>query len=202
MLIKHYTTLIDSGGVSQRPEYLQIKNEVDTAIKNVVWPLGSDKFTIYPQSGKKRKEGNGVTPIKKMFQTNIKAFDWTLEKSLDIGTFKKPGKIDAVKAVGTKYFAIEWETGNISSSHRSLNKMALGMIKDVLIGGILIVPTRNLYNYLTDRVGNYDELQPYFPFWRTVQCKEGFLQIITIEYDETSYDVPKIKKGTDGRAII
>ena len=202
MQIKHYTTLIDSGEFSQQAEFSQIKKEVDTAIKNVVWPIGSDKFTIYPQSGKKTGEGNGVVPIKKMFQANIKGFGWELEKSLDIATLKQPGHLDAAKAVGTKYFAIEWETGNISSSHRAINKMALGIIKDVLIGGILILPTRTLYPYLTDRIGNFAEIEPYFPLWRSIKCDEGFLQIIAIEHDATSYDVPKIPKGTDGRALV
>ncbi|MGA1841038.1 MAG: hypothetical protein ACMUIU_10470 [bacterium] len=51
---------------------------------------------------------------------------------------------DATYIVGDRLFCVEWETGNISSSHRAINKMALGIIRDILIGGILIVPTRNL----------------------------------------------------------
>lgn len=58
-----------------------------------------------------------------------------------------------------------------------------------------------MYQYLTDRVGNYRELEPYFPLWQSLICEEGYLAVISIEHDSVSYDVPKIPKGTDGRAL-
>jgi hypothetical protein len=64
-----------------------------------------------------------------------------------------------------KFFALEWETGNVSSSHRSLNKLVLGIQRGLLVGGALIVPTKHMYRYLTDRVGNYEELAPFFDFY-------------------------------------
>jgi Restriction endonuclease BamHI len=97
--------------------------------------------------------------------------------------------------------AIEWETGNISSSHRALNKMALGLMKRLLIAGVLIVPSRKLYKFLTDRVGNFDELAPYLDLWAAVPCSEGVLEIVVVEQDAESKRVPKIPKGTDGRAL-
>lgn len=54
--------------------------------------------------------------------------------------------------------------------------------------------------YLTDRIGNIGELEPYFPLWRNLTGISGALRIIVIEHDETSFDVPRIPKGTDGRA--
>jgi hypothetical protein len=36
----------------------------------------------------------------------------------------------------------------ISSSHRALNKMVMGILNGTLIGGALVLPTRELYNYL------------------------------------------------------
>ena len=49
-----------------------------------------------------------------------------------LGSREKPGKIDAVKNLPDgRYFAFEWETGNISSSHRALNKMAIGLLDGV-----------------------------------------------------------------------
>lgn len=48
-----------------------------------------------------------------------------LEEPLDIAILKKPGKLDAVLYTDYGPVALEWETGNISSSHRALNKMAL-----------------------------------------------------------------------------
>ena len=98
--------------------------------------------------------------------------------------------------------AIEWETGNISSSHRSLNKMALGLMRGTIAAGILVVPSRELYRYLTDRVGNMQELEPYLDLWKSIPCTfGGILQVIAIEHDSTSTKVPRILKGTDGRAL-
>ena len=64
-----------------------------------------------------------------------------------------------------------------------------------------VVPTRNLYKYLTDRVGNIDEIDPYFDLWRCVPCSEGVLEVVVVEHDAESLDVPRISKGTDGRAL-
>ena len=147
-------------------------------------------------------EGNGVKPIKNVFIKNLDELGWKLEHKIDIATVKKPGAIDATRKIGSKYFAVEWETGNISSSHRAMNKMALGILKGVLKGGILIVPSKNLASYLTDRIGNYHELEPYFPLWESINCKNGYLGVIEIEHDSTSIKVPRIEKGTDGRAKI
>jgi len=126
---------------------------------------------------------------------------WRLEEPLDIATATRPGKLDAVRNTRFGPFAIEWETGNISSSHRALNKMALGILKTKLAGGALVVPSRKLYKYLTDRVGNFAELEPYLDLWKAVPCRQGLLQIFVVEYDATSTDVPRIAKGTDGRAL-
>lgn len=104
--------------------------------------------------------------------------------------------------VGEKFFVLEWETGNISSSHRAINKMCLGLLDGTLIGGVLVVPTRAMYKYLTDRVGNFTELEPYFRFWRRCPVKEGLLAVIAIEHDGVSRDVQRIPKGTDGRALL
>ena len=65
----------------------------------------------------------------------------------------------------------------------------------------LIVPSRALYSYLTDRVGNIQELEPYLKLWKSIPCKNGILEIVVIEHDATSQEVPRIPKGTDGRAL-
>ncbi|MDZ8258105.1 hypothetical protein [Nostoc sp. ChiQUE01b] len=66
----------------------------------------------------------------------------------------------------------------------------------------MVLPSRKLYPYLTDRIGNYEELEPYFDVWRAVRIEEGFLAIFVIEHDLLDNNVPKITKGTDGRALI
>ena len=142
-----------------------------------------------------------MPPIKLGLMAELERQGWKLEEPLDIATVTRPGDLDAVLYTAHGPVAVEWETGNISSSHRALNKMVLGLSKGVLIAGTLIVPTRELYQYLTDRVGNLSELVPYFDLWRSVPCKSGVLEIVAVEHDGTSTSVPKIPTGTDGRAL-
>jgi hypothetical protein len=201
MKIVRVEKLIDAGGFSASPEWRLVEKEMLGAIRSVQWPPGSGKFTLYPERGKERGKGNGVKPIKQECMLQLERLGWELEARLDIATLKEPGRIDAVRDVRGGHFAIEWETGNISSSHRALNKMALGMLKGSLIGGALVVPTRDMYQYLTDRVGNLQELEPYFAFWKALDIEAGLLEVIAIEHDGLSLDVPKIRKGTEGRAL-
>jgi len=194
--------LIDKGRFSSTRQWKKIHSQIKDSIKAIEWPPGSGSFTIYKQSGKKRGEGSGVKPIKEAFVAKLESYGWELEKKLDIATVRTPGRIDATYKIGDKFFAVEWETGNISSSHRALNKMALEIIKGILIGGILILPTRELYQYLTDRIGNLRELAPYFPMWKALHCDEGFLAVISVEHDDATTEVPRIRKGTNGRALV
>lgn len=171
-------------------------SEIREAISEVDWPDGSGSFSIYPE-----RKGNGVKPIKAKCMSYLKKCGWTLEEKMKITGESRPGPIDAVKHVSDeRYIALEWETGNISSSHRAVNKMVVGILKGMLLGGILILPSRKLYKFLTDRIGNFQELEPYFSVWENVTIDNGFLTIVEIEHDEASDAVPKIPKGTDGWA--
>jgi hypothetical protein len=200
--------LIDVGSFSSSSTWNEIEFQIYESIMKVQWPSGSGKFLLYPESGKKRGRGSGVKPIKEAFLHNLNRYGWILEKALDIATYRRPGKIDALYRVRDwhsdrdVFFAVEWETGNISSSHRALNKMVIGLMRGKLIGGALVLPTRNMSQYLTDRVGNYGELAPYFPLWRALgsQFDDGLLIVIAIEHDGVSYEVARIPKGTNGRA--
>lgn len=194
--------LVSKGDFAKSPEWKKIRNTVIESAKAVVWPPGSDKFTIHAQSGKKSGEGNGVKPIKEAAMVYLKEQGWEIESPWPIAHRVKPGNMDAAYNSKSGLVAVEWETGNISSSHRSMNKMCLGLITDAIVAGILVVPSRALYPYLTDRIGNIAELEPYFPLWKSTPCKEGVLEIIVVEHDDASTDVPKIKKGTDGRALL
>jgi len=193
--------LIDAGGVSHTETWKTIEKHIRQAIEAIEWPVGSGSFTLYDQPGKARGEGSGVKPIKDACMAHLKSLGWSLEVTVDIATLKKPGPMDATYPVGDRLFCVEWETGNISSSHRAINKMALGILKKILIGGVLVLPTRAMYRYLTDRVGNFPELEPYFPLWRALKVEEGLLTVIAIEHDAVSRSVPRIPKGTDGRAL-
>jgi len=201
MKIIRVERLINAGGFSQTETWKAIEKHIKQAIEAIEWPPGSGSFTLFDQPGKARGEGSGVKPIKDACMAYLKSLGWTLETRVDIATLKQPGPMDATYPVGDRLFCVEWETGNISSSHRAVNKMALGILKKVLIGGVLILPTRAMYRYLTDRVGNFPELEPYFPLWRALKVEEGLLAVIAIEHDAVSRSVPRIPKGTDGRAL-
>lgn len=200
MKILRVETLLAGGSFVLSREWRSTRKMLHGAIRRVSWPPGSKRFTIFPESGKRRGEGNGVKPIKTGLMAELKRRGWKLEEPLDIATVKRPGKLDAVLYGNRGAVAVEWETGNISSSHRALNKMALGLLKEVLAAGVLIVPSRDLYKYLTDRVGNIDELEPYLDLWRSLPCEEGVLEIVVVEHDAESTRVRRIPKGTDGRA--
>jgi len=194
-------TLISCGDYASSSDWKRTRTTLYKAIQQVEWPTGSGKFTIYPESGKARGRGNGVTTIKVGLMLELKRQGWKLEEPLGIAILRKPGKLDAVLYTKFGPVALEWETGNISSSHRALNKMALGLMKGVLAAGILVVPSRELYKYLTDRVGNMAELEPYLELWRRIPCQRGVLEIVAIEHDAISTRVPRIPKGTSGRAL-
>ncbi|MEK7466474.1 MAG: hypothetical protein AAB074_03580 [Planctomycetota bacterium] len=188
-------TLISKGVFAEGKEWGDLRASIVDAIRVMDWPAGSGKFTIRPE-----RKGNGVKPIKDQLIAQLKKLGWTPERPLDIATVQRPGDLDAVYDTTSGPCALEWETGNISSSHRALNKMALGLLLGRLAGGVLVVPTRAFYKYLTDRVGNFEEIQPYLPLWKSIPVKRGLLEIIVVEHDATSATVAKIPKGTDGRA--
>lgn len=194
--------VFSEGAFPQSEEWHSACIHVKDAIRITDWPHGSGKFTIYPQSGKKRGEGNGVVPIKKPCIEHLKQSGWLTEKlpPLDRGVMK-PGDLDALFRCRRGFIGFEWETGNISSSHRAINKLLLTMQLGGLIGGFLVVPSDNLKPFLTDRIGNIGELRPYLPLWSSIPILEGVLRIEVVEHDATSFDVPRIPKGTDGRAI-
>jgi hypothetical protein len=194
--------LFSSDSFIKSEEWKMIHEQLQKAIESVKWPLGSDKFLLYPESGKKRGMGNGVRPIKRAFIRTLSNFGWNVEEKIQITNNKRWGKVDVSRKLDSKWFVVEWETGNISSSHRALEKMALGMLTNVFLGGILVVPTREMYNYLTDRVGNFEELEPYFPLYMSLNFKDGLFAIIAVEHDGLSEDTPRIPKGTDGRALV
>lgn len=176
--------------------------QVEEAIRVTDWPHGSGKFTIYPESWKKRRQGNGVVPIKKPCLKRLKEFNWLTEKlpPLPRGVIN-PGDLDAIYYCKAGFIGFEWETGNISSSHRAINKLLSTMQVGGLIGGFLVVPSDALKVFLTDRIGNIGELRPYLPLWGSIPIKEGVMRIVVVEHDASSLDVPRIPKGTDGRAL-
>jgi Restriction endonuclease BamHI len=155
-------TLISCGAYAHSTHWAVARAQIHSAIKSCCWPPGSKKFTIYPQSGKKRDEGNGVGPIKNEFVRALKTRGWAIEGRAKNMLGHALGDFDAVMPGPEKPIVAEWETGNISSSHRSMNKLTM-LVSDGIISAVtLVVPSRKLYVYLTDRIGNIRELEPYF----------------------------------------
>lgn len=173
-------------------------DEVRVSIGKTVWPPGASDFAIYPESGKKRGEGNGVTPIKEGFLNHLEGYGWCTDER------HNPLRMDAMRTFTNGWVGVEWETGNISSSHRSINRFLLANLQDHMFGGILVLPMRAMAQYLTDRIGNYEELVPYFPVlagkasdWRG----QGGVTLMGVQHDRTDTSVLRIAKGTDGRAL-
>ncbi len=200
MKIVHVQTLLSRGAYATSAHWERTRRSIHNAVKRCAWPPGSGKFTIYPQSGKKRGEGNGVVPIRNEFIKELRNLNWTIEGGAKNDLGHALGDFDAVLPGPGGPIVVEWETGNISSSHRSLNKLTLLVSTGTIAAGTLVVPSRKLYAYLTDRIGNYQELEPYLNLWKSVPCENGILEIVVIEQDAESYEVPRIPKGASGRA--
>lgn len=197
MKINRIEFLVRKGDFGDSDEFNQVLAEIYTAIGAVGWPPGNEQFILYPE-----KNGNGVKPIKEGCMITLYNFGWQHEHRMSIVLNASPGPVDAVRTLSDhRKFVVEWETGNVSSSHRALNKIATGLLERVIAGGILIIPSRLMYKWLTDRIGNFREIEPYFPMWRNLNINEGVLAVIEIEHDGTSLNVPRILKGTDGRAL-
>ena len=183
-------------------EWKKACRHVRMAVTATDWPHGSGKFIIYPESGKKRRKGNGVLPIKIPCVERLVLLGWDTEGLPPENQYAiTTGDLDALILTPAGWVGFEWETGNISSSHRALNKLLLALVRGDLVGGLLVVPSDKLKVFLTDRIGNIGELRPYFPLWSQVPVKNGALRIVVVEHDATSLKVPRIPKGTDGRAL-
>jgi hypothetical protein len=201
MKIAEHCDILSKGSFPSNRIWNKACSDVEKAIIATDWPHGSGKFTIYPESGKKTGQGNGVLPIKGPCIAKLKEFGWETEDLPKIkGGVLGTGDLDALYKSNLGFIGFEWETGNISSSHRAINKLLLTLLKGGIKGGILVVPSNNLKPFLTDRIGNIGELRPYFPLWNSIRIKDGVLRIIVVEHDATSKSVPRIPKGTDGWA--
>jgi hypothetical protein len=200
----HWETILDRPNAQFASVREHLFDDIRMAIEAVVWPPGASTFTIHSQSGKKRGEGNGVKPIKNAFIALLESRGWIPERTypkVDV-KLRPPGPFDAFFVLPSILpFVAEWETGNVSSSHRALNKIVMGMQDECISGGVLVLPSRRMAKYLTDRVGNFEEIQPYFPLWRKAPAT-GYLAVIAVEHDSESGEVPRIGKGTDGRALF
>jgi hypothetical protein len=116
-IVKVYT-LKNRGAYAASEHWKITREQIHTAIRSCEWPVGSGSFTIYPESGKARGKGNGVRPIRNRFVQSLKAVGWTIEGKAKNALDERLGDFDALLSGPEKPIVVEWETGNISSSHR------------------------------------------------------------------------------------
>jgi hypothetical protein len=90
----------------------------------------------------------------------------------------------------------------VSSTHRAINKLLDGIGRGTLGGGVLALPVKETQRYLTDRVGNFEEIAPYFELWSKYPGKGGALRIYGVAHDDLDAEVEYIPKGRDGRALV
>lgn len=220
--------LFDNGGVVSSEDWEVIHKGYIRSIQSIDHPQGSGTLTLR-RAVLVRNKGprNGVKYLRQRFLDHIV----TVEKWQREGKVDPEGKMAAAPPVtlypsmdktqepvtsefggfdfvttaanGTRV-AIEWETGNISSSHRSMNKLAIALESGVVEAGVLIVPSRSLYGHLTDRIGNISELSGYLRMWQSLgkSVKRGLLAVTVVEHDTLTDDqkIPYLHVGNDGRA--
>jgi len=221
--------VFNEGDVMSSDGWRTVHNSYRNAIENIHHPLNSGALTIRrkalrPDSTQFNR--NGVGYLRNHFLHNMVDVEgWRSEGDVDLGrdrqqpaimlypsceAYREPissgfGGFDFVTttADGLKV-AIEWETGNISSSHRSMNKLAIALNTGIIQAGVLILPSRDLYLHLTDRIGNIAELSGYLEMWESLRhtVQRGLLAITVVEHDALSDDpdLPYLPTGNDGRA--
>jgi hypothetical protein len=194
--------LVTVGDFQNDPQYRKIESDIFAAIQSIKNPSGCDGFYL-----RNEKKSNGVKPIKNAFVNTLDELGWKNEWICD--PIIKSRRFDSsIKLNNGKYFCTEWETGNISSSHRALNRIALAIKENVIEGGFLVLPSRRMYELLTDRVGNYSEIENYFSVWEdlkyayTIRAQRAVIKVIEIEHDGIRDDIKPLPKGTDGRALV
>lgn len=219
--------LFDQGNIISSDDWKSFHDSYVRSIASIDYPVGSGSLTL------KRKmrdadgqwQRNGVNYLRSRFLDHIINVEkWRAEGEVDLSRdrqqppirlypslelYREPitsdfGGFDFVThGLGSNRVAIEWETGNISSSHRSMNKLAIALGNRVVDIGVLVLPSRSLYEHLTDRIGNIGELSGYLSMWEGLKAsvERGLLAITVVEQDHlTDDDFPYLPRGNDGRA--
>lgn len=220
--------LFDQGNVISSDDWRLVHDSYVRCISAIDHPKGSGRLVLREKMrlSNGQWERNGVNYLRSYFlDLMLQHEGWVAEGDMDLshnrsqspvilypslGEYCEPVTSDfggfdfgTTAPNGTKV-AIEWETGNISSSHRSMNKLAIALGKGVVEVGVLIVPSRALYSHLTDRIGNIGELSGYLAMWQSLKSSvgRGLLAVTVVEHDELTQNpaLPYLKVGNDGRA--
>ncbi|MBV6322216.1 hypothetical protein [Duganella violaceipulchra] len=219
--------LFNEGDIMSSEGWKAVHQSYKDAIEKIFHPIGSGALTIRNKARRpdsKVYDRNGVGYLRSHFLRNMMEIEgWKSEADVNLGknrqqpviflypsgeAYQEPivsnfGGFDFLTSTldGHKV-AIEWETGNISSSHRSMNKLAIALKTGIIQIGVLIVPSRDLYAQLTDRIGNIAELSGYLEMWESLRPKDGrgLLAISVVEHDALSNDpsLPYLPTASDG----
>lgn len=212
MRIANHVDLARAGGFPRSSLWGQAVADVEAAIAAAVWPGGAQTFSLNPEPGITRRgkpdtHPNGVVPIKLPMIAELSKRGWVTETlpPLPVGSegtdVLTTGDLDALLRKADRYVGFEWETGNVASSHRAINKLLDGITRGTLHGGILVVPIRETARYLTERIGNFEEIAPYFEFWQRYPVPSGALRVYGVGHDALDPTIPHIPKTTAGRAL-
>lgn len=221
--------LFDQGDIMSSAGWATVYESYKNAIESIQHPPNSGLLTIRKKAvraNSKQFNRNGVGYLRSSFLRNIVDIEgWQPEESVDLGRNREQPSIRLYPS-GESYreplasgfggfdfltttpdgirVAIEWETGNISSSHRSMNKLAIALKTGIIQAGVLVLPSRELYIHLTDRIGNISELSGYLEMWESLKAtvERGLLAITVVEHDAVSDDpdLPYLPTANDGRA--
>lgn len=180
-----------------------VLSEVLEGVRRVSWPPGNDRFVIAP-ADRSVSHPNGVLPIRMAFAKHMVDQGWEKEQLYKSELLSMHGALDALKRTPYGLVGVEWETGNVSSSHRALGKLTLGLVDKELVGGVLVVLDSKWKAFFTDRIGNWGEIESYRRVWeRALRGEEPcFLTVVVMEPDGTEAGVPLIPKGKDGNALV
>lgn len=220
--------IFDQGNIVSSVDWKAIHESYVRSIQSIDHPNGSGALKLRRKMRlpNKQSKRNGVGYLRARFLDHMQnAEKWHSESDVNLARdrkqptlrlyptleqFNEPitsdfGGFDFV-TTGEKGLrvAIEWETGNISSSHRSMNKLSIALANKIVQIGVLIVPSRQLYDHLTDRIGNIGELSGYLSMWESLKSsvETGLLAVTVVEHDmltdEDSF--PFLPVGNDGRA--
>ena len=226
--------LFDKGDVISSPDWRALHESYVRSIASVDFPEGAGTLTLRrkfqnpdrQQNPKKQWNRNGVVYLKERFFDHMQRVEgWEAEANVDLAadreqppirlypsleTYREPitSKFGGFDLMTTSdegaRIAIEWETGNISSSHRSMNKLAIALGAGIIEVGVMIVPSREFYAHLTDRIGNIGELSGYLAMWESMKfsVERGLLALTVVEHDHLTDDPSHsyLPVGNDGRA--
>jgi hypothetical protein len=220
--------LFNQGRIANTEDWSQIHESYVRSIRSIDHPVGTGALMLRRKVRLPNNQWmrNGVGFLRSRFLEHITREEgWVKEADVDLSRnrsqpairlypsgeeYREPitsdfGGFDFVTSGKTgRKIALEWETGNISSSHRSMNKLAVALTAGIIHIGVLIVPSRALYEHLTDRIGNIGELSGYLAMWEGIKgsIKQGLLAITVVEQDELTDDptFPFLPMGKDGRA--